>query len=366
MFESKFKRNNKLNRCADNDTDHVGQFTLPIADRQGEHVRLIHEALNAFLNSRERFDTITGAEFDDKTFGPRTAQIVREFKTAKRLFNFANEIDEIVGKKTVVALDLELPEEPGGGGEVPTVTKTFIDIVVRFLPGTHGANADSAVTDNMDLSKYNRRIRALKPIGRRTSLIRAAARPLVLEVILQIEAARNLAGFDPGIICIYGGSSGGRVALDLASALSVREIPIAYIGIEDAAFFPDETKTVPRGQGDPANFPVFVQTPTIRDGRKISFFQRFGNHSIDTFLGEREWTSSMDGAEIHGNVAGFEPADAVLVSPRVSVTTTISPMMPWSARRRSRTSATSRTCWSHRPRSRLDPLRRHYLTGLAC
>jgi hypothetical protein len=304
MFRSKFKQNDKLNRCAERDLDHVGQFTLPEEDRQGEHVRLIHEALNAFLNGQERFDTITGNEFDTKTFGPRTAQVVREFKTAKGILNFANQIDEVVGRKTVAALDLELPADRGG--EVPT--KTFIDIVVRFIPGgVHGANADGTATDRMDLTNYNRRLRSLKDIGRRTTETGAAAIPLILEVVAQITAARSLPGIDNGIIGIHGSSSGGRVALDLASALSMRGVPIDYVGVEDAAFFPNETRTVPSGFRDPhPNFPDFVQTPPINAAKKISFFQRWGNHRFAT---DREWTSSMAFGEIHGNVIGFEPAD---------------------------------------------------------
>ena len=104
-LQSKFKFNEKLRNCEIKDIDHIGQFTFPVADRQGEHVRLIHEALNAFLNGKERFDTITGPEFDNRTFGARTAQVVREFKTDKRLLNFQNQIDEIVGSGRTALVD---------------------------------------------------------------------------------------------------------------------------------------------------------------------------------------------------------------------------------------------------------------------
>jgi hypothetical protein len=232
-LQSKFKFNEKLRNCEIKDIDHIGQFTFPVADRQGEHVRLIHEALNAFLNGKERFDTITGPEFDNRTFGARTAQVVREFKTDKRLLNFQNQIDEIVGKKTVVELDKELPPADPG----PTPTQTFIDVVVRFLPGAHGSQRDDAALEGIDLNKINRRVRTIKGIGRGTSLIREAARPLVLSVAKEVEDARKTNGSSAGIVCIYGSSSGGRVSLDLASELTSRGIPIAYIGIQDAAFF---------------------------------------------------------------------------------------------------------------------------------
>jgi hypothetical protein len=309
MFRSKFKRNNKLNRCADQDKDHIGQFTFPIEDRKGEHVRLIHEALNVFLTRTGR-DPISGPEFDNQEYGAGTAKAVRLFKTESRppILNFQNQIDEIVGRKTVAALDLELPAEPGP--DVPVSVKLFIDVVVRFLPGVHGSKRDDAALDGIDLDKTNRRVRSVKAIGRGTSLIRNAARPLVLDVVKEVEEARRTDGFTPGVICIYGSSSGGRVALDLASELSKRNIPIAYIGIQDAAFFPDETKTVPGGKGgaDPQNVPDFVQAPEVRADKKQSFFQKFGNHADDGLV-SREWTSSMDGQEIHGNVVGFEPVD---------------------------------------------------------
>jgi hypothetical protein len=310
-LRSKFKFNEKLRNCEIKDLDHIGQFTFPVADRQGEHVRLIHEALNAFLNGKERFDTITGPEFDNRTFGARTAQVVREFKTEKRLLNFQNQIDEIVGKKTVIELDKELP--PADPGPAPTPTQNFIDVVVRFLPGAHGSQRDDAALEGIDLSKTNRRVRTVKPIGRGTSLIREAARPLVLDVTRDIEDARRTDGFSPGVVCIYGSSSGGRVSLDLASELTSRGIPIAYIGIQDAAFFPNETQSVPLKQanrkGDDlpevSNTPEFLQDNITADQKK-SFFQRWGNHVTTV---RSKWTSAMDFGEIHGNVFGFEPVD---------------------------------------------------------
>jgi hypothetical protein len=246
--------------------------------------------------------------------------VVREFKTDKHILNFQNQIDEIVGRKTVVELDKELP--PADPGPAPTPTQNFIDVVVRFLPGTHGEKRDDAALDGIDLTKTNRRVRTVTPIGRGTALIRQAARPLILQVAKAVEDARNANGFTPGIVCIYGSSSGGRAALDLASELSKRGIPIAYVGVLDAAFFPQETTTVPlvprqtpgqpRG-GRPRNFPIFVQSPEIVADTKRSFFQTFGNHVKD-IDGTLRWTSSMDIAgliteEIHGNVQNFEPVD---------------------------------------------------------
>ena len=105
-FKSKFKKNDQLKKCAVNDPDHISVNF----NSTGEHVALIQEALNKWLvNTGQGQNIITGAEKDNKKFGPMTHKAVDIFKRAKDIRNYKNEIDQVVGKKTVVALDLELP-----------------------------------------------------------------------------------------------------------------------------------------------------------------------------------------------------------------------------------------------------------------
>jgi hypothetical protein len=131
-LRSKFKFNEKLRNCEIKDADHIGQFTFPVADRQGEHVRLIHEALNAFLNGKERFDTITGPEFDTRTFGARTAQVVREFKTQR----WGNHTGTIRSSRWTSSMDL---------GEIHGT-------IFGFEPVDRSVAVKQSVRDNDDLS----------------------------------------------------------------------------------------------------------------------------------------------------------------------------------------------------------------------
>jgi hypothetical protein len=105
-FESEFSLNDKLKRCLNNDADHIGLLTLPASDRTGSHVTLIQKALNAFA-ARIGADRIPETAVYDQT----TADMVTTFKELHKppILNFKNQIDAIVGKKTVDALDKELP-----------------------------------------------------------------------------------------------------------------------------------------------------------------------------------------------------------------------------------------------------------------
>src|SRR5262249_53594590 len=56
----------------------------------------------------------------DSIYGPATAAAVAAFKRKRQILNFAGQIDNIVGKKTMAALDGEmLAKERGGGGGRP-------------------------------------------------------------------------------------------------------------------------------------------------------------------------------------------------------------------------------------------------------
>ena len=105
-FQSAFSQNDKLNRCLVNDTDHIGMLTSPAADRSGTHVVLIQKALNAFAN-KAGVPSIRETGIYDQA----TADLVTTYKKVHQppILNFKGQIDSIVGKKTVDALDKELP-----------------------------------------------------------------------------------------------------------------------------------------------------------------------------------------------------------------------------------------------------------------
>ena len=76
---------------------------------RGPHVGKIQQALIQ----------IDGAAItQDSVYGPATAAAVRAFKQKRQIFNVQGKIDDIVGKKTMSALDEGmLAKEKGGGGE---------------------------------------------------------------------------------------------------------------------------------------------------------------------------------------------------------------------------------------------------------
>lgn len=100
----------RLQACLVDDRAHIGLTTIPETNRRGIHVQLIKKALNAFAR-RLGMDELD--ESNDE-FDQATADLVTTFKELHRppILNFAHKIDAIVGKKTIAALDDELPFQP--------------------------------------------------------------------------------------------------------------------------------------------------------------------------------------------------------------------------------------------------------------
>lgn len=108
-LQSKFADNEKLRKCEVNDIDHIGENFSP----KGPHVVLIQEALNAW--AKKQVPPISPIAVNGE-FKKETGDRVALYKQKQRppILNYKGQIDRIVGKKTVVALDKELP--PKGGG----------------------------------------------------------------------------------------------------------------------------------------------------------------------------------------------------------------------------------------------------------
>ena len=117
-----FKGNEKLKDCENKDSAHIVADEPPNrrgVNDQGEHVKLIHKALRRVM-SNPKF----GLEEAPETYGPLTAEVVRQFKLGPPMI--LNEAlrqttpDNIVGRKTIKALDKavkrsndrELPDFP--------------------------------------------------------------------------------------------------------------------------------------------------------------------------------------------------------------------------------------------------------------
>jgi len=94
-----FKDDPKLEACLVSDPAHIFRGAA------GDHVRKIQDALIKTDGA-----SIDRNELDRKFYGNSTAQAILNFKTnQKRLIrNYKGEFDDIVGVKTIRALDLEL------------------------------------------------------------------------------------------------------------------------------------------------------------------------------------------------------------------------------------------------------------------
>lgn len=308
-FESEFEFNQKLKDCATFDRDHIGERFSP----QGQHIFLIHKALNAWAetNAPELVLKSDDSEFAASTFGKKTAKLVRKFKTTKRILNYKGEIDEVVGIKTVAALDKELPRR-GAAPIDPPETKDTVDVIVKFV-GVHGLVGENlfrgdAVFKHDLCNDYEKKHpgRKLVRIGHTTASIDGDAAHIVDRIAkaVKFETGQGTAGK----IIIFGSSSGGRATLDLAVRLTRDEIPLEYVAPIDAAFFPNSPQLTNRPKelfGHSDTVPLF-SLPAIKAEKKECFFQTLGNFAKSTLHG-RQFTSDMAGSEIHGNVTGFTP-----------------------------------------------------------
>jgi len=105
-FQSEFANDSKLKACGDSDADHIGeQFAA-----KGPWVTLIKKALNAWA-AKQR-PAVQSLPLND-LFDRQTGDLIALYKTKQNppILNFVGKIDRIVGKKTVVALDKELPKQ---------------------------------------------------------------------------------------------------------------------------------------------------------------------------------------------------------------------------------------------------------------
>lgn len=108
-LQSKFVDNEKLRNCEIRDIDHIGEIFAPT----GPHVALIQEALNTW--AAKQTPPVPQILVNGR-FTKETGDIVALYKTkhSPPILNYKGQIDRIVGKKTVVALDRELPAKNGG------------------------------------------------------------------------------------------------------------------------------------------------------------------------------------------------------------------------------------------------------------
>jgi len=84
----------ELEACAVDDSAHL------LFGSQGPHVALVQQAL---IDLGEQIETGASGSYDSDTEAAVTA-----YKTDRQILNFAGQVDPIVGKKTIAALDAEI------------------------------------------------------------------------------------------------------------------------------------------------------------------------------------------------------------------------------------------------------------------
>ncbi len=102
LKSKEFAGDSKLEACAVSDPAHVMPGSM------GPHVGKIQAALMGVGGQN-----IEAGEIAQTLYGPSTVLAVRNFKRSHNILNYAGRIDDIVGKKTIRALDEALASSPG-------------------------------------------------------------------------------------------------------------------------------------------------------------------------------------------------------------------------------------------------------------
>lgn len=337
-----FRGDPKLEAAAVSDPAHI------LSGANGPHVGKIQLAL-------VQLDGAAIAQ--DSVYGPSTAVAVRAFKQKRQILNSQGRIDDIVGKKTMAALDGEMLAKErgsaGGGGRLgfkivgddtpfgPPPPRQVGDVVVRF----QGAFAEGGLTPDSVLSARRvliyKRVpgspgifaavlvnpfngRFLLRVGRKTTTIGAASLGVFASVLSEMQVLLLGLQLAPGKIFIHGSSSGGRNAIDFAAHATRLGFKPHLVASVDAAFFqadtssrPDPNPVDPNELDHPKRIPDFsVDAGSTPQSNRHNFFQTIGNHTRGSLFQGVLFTSKMKGEEIHGRVVGFRNNDLSRFLPR--------------------------------------------------
>ncbi len=278
-----FKGDAKLLACSQSDPAHFGRFT---GASQLQPVGKIQTALAAIFKALG-MTFPPGPKDATGNYGSNTAAAVMALKKRIGLVNFAGQIDDIVGIKTVRALDAALAALSGGGGGGATTLRT-LDLYIE-IQGTLGANeGNPRVVDELNNFSAVRAV-STEPgylIRHEMHMINFfgspfAAKSPVVKIMAEIARVSGERMLPPGRTVIIGISNGGPNAIELAQKLQPIR-PISYLGLLDAAF---------DGPVDPR------LRAAITAGRIESFFEALTN----------SWTDVMPGLEFHGAAPALGP-----------------------------------------------------------
>jgi peptidoglycan hydrolase-like protein with peptidoglycan-binding domain len=292
-----FRGDSKLEAAAASDPAHI----LPGAN--GPHVGKIQQALIQ----------LDGAAIaQDSVYGPDTAAAVANFKRNQEppLLNFAGTIDDIVGRKTMAALDAGMVAKEQGGGLrlgfglggnlLGGLGLGLPQDIFVLLDGTGNRNEEGArlpkeealfgKRPEFNTSAYlsvHQPVAAIIFFGGRGAKDPSAT-------VAALVAAQRLATPN-GITIISGNSVGALSALKTAALVSTLGVQVDYLSIGDGAFFDRD--------GEILNVnPLSINVPAgIKAVKADNFFQTFG-HELLRGKGPTGRTGFAPGVEFHGSL----------------------------------------------------------------
>lgn len=250
-FQSEFADEPKLVDCADKDVDHIGESFAP----RGPWVLLIKKALNTWAGKQT--PPVTQIPVND-LFGPETGDLVALYKSrqTRPILNFAGKIDRIVGRKTVVALDLELPARGGPAPPPPPPPPAALTMsaLAKVDVATSILWAKGAISGLTDTRKFIANPSPLAPIPSR----------LVSVTLQALETHFHISTLSTSRIPF----------IDQILATYVKGLAILT---NNAAFFIDDTTSAEAAKGTPAHVPL--------GSGKVNFTPAFQERSGTTGFG---------------------------------------------------------------------------------
>lgn len=290
----------KLDACLSSDGAHIHE------GHSGRHVEIIQIALGQV---RDLIDARIPAITDPRgRFGASTRSAVRVYKETRDIVRPGQPLDDIVGRSTISFLDDDIVEaERGSRPPPPPVALPRKDIVVQIV-GFGGPNSSAqgaqlgsgvlraSVISAAYTSKPNRSLETIMFTG--------GQNPNPVQRIAALVRGAILGGSLPGLICLTGESAGGKNVLELARELVSPPVPLplAFLGLSDAAFFDADAAAAPNSDGNN----LLIRANGAVAGERRNIFQSAGNGTeFSIGLGRTIWSGKMSNKEVHGKVEGF-------------------------------------------------------------
>lgn len=211
-----FRGDSKLEAAAVSDPAHIFQGA------RGSHVAKIQQALIQLEGA-----TIS----QDGNYGPATAAAVSAFKQKRQIVNTQGKIDNVVGKKTIAALDAELLAKEGGGGPPGVEAATAVLAVLKLLDAAVARTGARLPLEAISrISAIRKQAAAIAP----ASVANPGAFPFTPEFARGIQSSRQALGFAPAVAA-GAGLTAAQIALILAILALLAVAAIAVIDPEFAS-----------------------------------------------------------------------------------------------------------------------------------